>query len=96
MSRLFELVISGNRLKTNISKEQINECDRWISESLLYVDKKYANTEFAKLFISDVQLFREQWINFDSLDHNTFGRLHAYLDALQSHESWLETQEVTA
>ena len=92
MSRLFNLVQDGNELIENRTDENSN-FDKWISESLLYVEKNYSNTEFAKFFIADVELFKETLFTYKRADEGILKRLVSHVDAMKSHEEWLETQE---
>lgn len=87
MSRLSDLILEGKEVKDNLSKDKSYEFDKWISESLLYIEKNYPKTNFANFFVVDVESFRQQWISFEIIDKETFVRLISQLDAILSHEN---------
>jgi hypothetical protein len=87
MSRVSDLILEGIEIKNTLAKETSSEFDKWISESLLYVEKNYPKTDFANFFIADVESFRQQWISFEIIDKETFGRLISHLDAISSDEN---------
>ncbi|MFE4428826.1 hypothetical protein ACFRH9_17250 [Peribacillus butanolivorans] len=92
MGRLDELIIEGNELLDNLTKEKSSDINKWISETLLYVEKKFPKTEFAKFFISDVESFRQQMIAYDIFDKEAFERLISHLNAILSHQNTMEKE----